>query len=303
MYRFKKLLVALDLSPKDESLIRYVRHLSGLAGSERIYFVHVAEHFDIPDQIRNEYPDLLEPFDEFTNKKMKSMIEEQFSGEYRSKVNLEVSEGEPISGILHTIRNEDIDLVIVGKPDPGPGKHNIAEKLARKAPCSVLVIPEGSKTGYERIMLATDFSDHAEDALDVATAFAKAEGIDSIDGIHVFSLPLGYYKTGKSEQEFTDIMQKNALSQYEDWIKGQDLKDIHIRFESVRGKKTEQTILEKIREKDSDLLVVATRGRSTGAAILLGSITEELIGRSHIPILAVKRKGTGMDLLEAILSA
>jgi hypothetical protein len=34
---------------------------------------------------------------------------------------------------------------------------------------------------------------------------------------------------------------------------------------------------------------------------MLGSVTEHLIRTTTIPLLAVKRKGTGMSLLEALL--
>jgi len=302
MYRYKKILVALDFSSKDEALIRYAKRLSDLAKSETISFIHVAESFDLPEQILREYPSLAQSVDEYTRNKMKSMIENYFEEGSGPAYSLEVTEGEPISGILRMICDKDIDLVLVGKPDPGPGKHNIAEKLARKAPCSVLVVPEGSKSDYERILLATDFSDHAREALDVASAFAKAAGIKAIDAVHVYNLPLGYYKTGKSEQEFDAIMRRNAQIQHEQWIRGADLRDIALRFETIRGKRPDTKIIEQLRDKSSDLLVLSTRGRSTGAAVLLGSITEQLIRESQIPVLAVKQKGEGLDLLDIILN-
>ena len=52
-----------------------------------------------------------------------------------------------------------------------------------------------------------------------------------------------------------------------------------------------------------DLVVVGSRGRGSAAAeFVLGSVTEDLIGSLSMPMLAVKRKGAGMGLLEALLN-
>ncbi|NOQ95453.1 MAG: universal stress protein, partial [Desulfobacterales bacterium] len=60
-------------------------------------------------------------------------------------------------------------------------------------------------------------------------------------------------------------------------------------------------IEEVIEEHGIDLLIVGARGRKAGAGVLLGSVTEHLIQTTTIPLLAVKKKGTGMSLLDALL--
>ena len=54
-------------------------------------------------------------------------------------------------------------------------------------------------------------------------------------------------------------------------------------------------------ETDTSLIVVGARGRSGDiAAILLGSVTEGLIRNTTRPLLAVKKKGQGLNILEAL---
>jgi nucleotide-binding universal stress UspA family protein len=48
------------------------------------------------------------------------------------------------------------------------------------------------------------------------------------------------------------------------------------------------------------LVAVGARGRTAAAALLLGSVTEQLIRSTEIPLIAVKKKGTGMGLLDAL---
>jgi hypothetical protein len=50
------------------------------------------------------------------------------------------------------------------------------------------------------------------------------------------------------------------------------------------------------------LIVIGAKGRSLAALVLLGSVTEKLIETTHVPILAVKKKGSGMGFLEALLA-
>ena len=55
------------------------------------------------------------------------------------------------------------------------------------------------------------------------------------------------------------------------------------------------------KDADTDLIVLGARGRSGDiAAILLGSVTEGLIRHMRQPLLAVKKKGAGLNIMEAL---
>ena len=62
-------------------------------------------------------------------------------------------------------------------------------------------------------------------------------------------------------------------------------------------------VIDRVAERDGvDLIVMATRGRSRSAAILLGSVTEEMIIETRVPLLVVKHYGVQIGLLEALLN-
>jgi len=61
MYRYKRLLVGLNLSEEDKTIIRYVSMVSRLAKSEKICFIHVPETLDIPKELLEEYPEFAAP--------------------------------------------------------------------------------------------------------------------------------------------------------------------------------------------------------------------------------------------------
>jgi nucleotide-binding universal stress UspA family protein len=178
----------------------------------------------------------------------------------------------------------------------------MAEKLARKAPCSVLVVPQDKQVEISKVLVSLDFSENSKDAMDVGIAYASAAGLSEIFCLHAYRVPLGYYKTGKSFEEFSKIMHKNAESQFELFIKDFDLKGLTAKPRFVLNPEPDKAIERAVDSEHFDLLVLGSRGRSTGAAVLLGSVTEKLLWSTNIPLLAVKKKGTGLKVLDALLS-
>jgi len=190
---------------------------------------------------------------------------------------------------------------LIGRKGAGKSTRNLSERLVRKAPCSVLIVPEESDYEISRILVATDFSEHSVNAMDVAAAFASAAGNAEIVCLHIYQVPIGYYETGKSYHEFADIMKKNAEKEYAHFIQNIDTKGVTIRPIYKQSKKPVEAIKEVVKDEKIDLMSLGSRGRSASAAVLLGSITEHLICQCEVPIVAVKKKGDGMHFIEALL--
>jgi len=302
MYRYKNLLIGLSMSDQDESLIRYSGKISHMAKSENVYFCHVKTGEEIPDELAKSFPQLSEPESDDLKNKMDESIAKYFNGFEKTKMTTEIIEGKRLYNFLHFIREKNIDLVIVGRKEKEKSNGSLSERLARKAPCSVLIIPEKSQIKIDKILVALDFSDHAADALDVALAFADAAGSSEIVCLHVYQVPLGYYKTGKSYDEFAKILKNNAQKEYEQFMQNIETRGLKITPLFKLDKNTADAFHKVIKEEHIDLISIGCRGRSASAAILLGSLTERLIWTSQVPVVAVKKKGSGMHLVEALLN-
>jgi len=300
MYRYKNLSVALNLTDMDEAVIKYSEMICQMAKSEKVYYLHVNRNLNIPKEILEEYPQLLHPVDEFAVRKMRKTVKKYIKSNPKTKVVYDVVEGSPLEELLHQTTRKDIDLVIVGRKKDASETRRLPMKLARKAPCSVLVVPDGVKLSMNNRLVPIDFSDHSANAMDVAVAFAKAKSISSIRCLHVYQLPVGYYKIGKTEEEFADIMKKNAWENYKNFIQGIDLKGVSLIPEFVLHKKPIKAICEVVEREHINMIVVGARGRSAAAGVLLGSVTEDLIFSTQVPIIAVKKKGSGMKFLDAL---
>ncbi len=117
----------------------------------------------------------------------------------------------------------------------------------------------------------------------------------------MFDLPSGYYKTGKTEDEFGKVMRDHARKHFEKFIKDVDLCGQQVSFFTRRGENVSRALAKAVARRESNLVVIGARGRSSVAALVLGSVTEGLIRRLRIPVLAVKDKSESLGILEAIL--
>ena len=298
MYRYKRLLVGIEFGVNDETTIRYAAMGSRLAQSEKIYFVHVVRSLDrIPEYLRAEYSNLSEPVDEFTKHQMEKLVTKYFDGHRDTELEYEVAEGSPLLELLCLIEQKGIDLMVIGRSRDPKEDVRLPIKLARKASCSVTIVPGGTEPNPSNVLVAVDFSEHSTDAMEVGIAFASASGMSDIQCLHVYHVPAGYHKTGKTYEEFAEIMKGNAEKDYQKFIATIDCKGISvIPIFKLEQHQIAKAIEEAIEENNIDLVVVGTRGRGTFAGLLLGNVTKALIKMTAIPLVAVKRKGTGKVL-------
>ncbi|MFG0285904.1 MAG: universal stress protein [Phycisphaerales bacterium JB039] len=302
MYRYKHLLVNCTLDDGDASLIRYAAMVASMARAKRVYFAHVAPREDIPPEVQSRYPELIQPVTERAKGRMEELVACHFSGGVDVEVIHEVAEGSPLTEVLRLARHKDIDLVLTGCDAEDRATRSFATRLARKAPCSVLVSPESAKPQIRKILVPVDFSEHSGDALDVAVAFASASGTSTLTVLHVYHVPVGYGKLGVSYEEFSETMRMNALRRYDEFIRSQDLRETTAVPVLCLDDHPAKAIANVVAEQNVDLVVMGARGRGAGAAVLLGSVTERLLHSVNVPLVAVKRKGYGMTVLDALFS-
>lgn len=299
MKRYKNILVALNLTEMDKPVIQFASIISNMTPLDNIYHLHIDRKLHIPEKIRDQYPEL-QPLKEISEQKIKEEIEEFFNANFPSNVFQTAIEGNPVREILNQIANRDIDLVIIGRKTNTNETRMLPIKVTRKAPCSVLVVPEGSVPSIKNILVPIDFSENSSRAMDVAIAMASSNANSNIHFLHVYELPIGYSKTGKSEKEFGEIMKSNAQKAYLKFIDNVDFKGVSSTSEFILHPKPAEAIRSVINKGSTDMVILGARGLSESAGLLLGSVTENLILSTQVPLIAVKKKGEGMKFLEAL---
>ena len=181
MVDYKRLLVAISLKQQDGTSIRYAAMISRLAKSEKITFLHVANTPEVEEDVCTIYPELRPSCDGSTTKEVEELVKKYYDGHSETKLECEAVQGAPLVELLRRTKEEDVDLIVMRKRGGDKASGNLSTKLTRRAPCSVLFVPEGTGSWYKNILVPIDFSENAREAVEAAVAFGLAGGIKEIN--------------------------------------------------------------------------------------------------------------------------
>jgi nucleotide-binding universal stress UspA family protein len=150
---------------------------------------------------------------------------------------------------------------------------------------------------FKNILVPTDFSEAANDALEYALSLAKIFQ-SKLFLMHVYE-PMIYYSDApmgmpdliELEQSVRTSAEHSLHRIYENFIKMREPEfgAIPVEILLVQGKPFVE-IIKTAREKNADLIILSTHGRSGLEHILLGSVTEKVVRKSPCPVLTVRAK-------------
>jgi nucleotide-binding universal stress UspA family protein len=302
MKKFTTAMVGLDFSSMDEILIKKTLEFSRLAKIEKLYFIHVSRDLALPDEIRSQYPDLLAPVDESLEMEVKSIIAQHHPSKDLS-IEIIIEEGNPKETVLRKAKIKDVDLLIMGRKSELEGSGTLAKDLAQKAPCSILFFTEDAKSfAPKKVMVSLDFSEHSLLSLSFATELNKNYQTEIVC-FHAFEVPIGYHKTGKSYEEFAEIMKGHAEKDYQKFLEKHKLPAFECIFHLKGDKPNRDFLVKEAKAVHADMIFLGSRGRTGSAALLLGSFAEKVVNlNNEVPMLIFKKKRETMTFIEALLN-
>lgn len=298
MKRYQKLLLNMSLREDDSPLIGYASKIAKLAESSEILAFHAWEAEDIPDEIRNKYPWLMQPGEEMMRERMGKLLSHDSLKPLDITINTSLNEGNHVVELLKLARDEASDLIIASLE---PSEVDSTIKIARKAPCSVLCVKEQPTVEFKTILVPIDFSTHAQDALDVAIAFGKAQGVDRILCVNAYTLPISSDKLVIKEAEILKDFKQHLHQRFEEFVLGVNTQGLNVEFTAVNQPYPALAVSQLVQDEKLDLVIAGCRGKHAIASALLGSNIEQIIRHTKVPVVAVKQKGTGLSLLESLL--
>ncbi|HAA16002.1 MAG TPA: universal stress protein [Cytophagales bacterium] len=306
MYPFRNVLIGLDLSDLDHTLLKFAERIYHSEVTENLYFVNVLRNFDVPDSVLKEYPDMIGNAMRERQDKMRQTLEEAFGEEIdTNKVHLVVKEGGIAKAVLNASVEYDIDVVILGRRQQGEDNGGfLAQRMARRAACSLAIIPEGSKPVLNRLLVPSDFSEFATMALEQAVDMARRRP-EEVEVIvqNVYTIPTGYHYSGKTRDEFAEVVKENAKREYQAWIKEIDVTGVNIRdvYSLDQNDNPVTDIYDMAHEVQADAIIFGAKGRNSTTAFFIGSIAERVIQiDSEFPLLVVRPKGKNAGILDII---
>ncbi len=309
MHPLRKILVGLDGSELDSMLIEFSSFLARTYDAENVYFVNVVKSTNLPTALVKEFPTLLEDAMKERKKEMEKKVIEHFDMTLPSKVKIAVEQGDrPSKHILRLADKHNIDAIVVGRKQNLKSSNVVTQRLARRAKCSLLIVPEKDYSCICKLMVACDFSSDSRAALEEAISIASkcnSEGQQTqIIALHVYTVPSGYHYAGKTYEEFGQIMEENARKEFKKFMRKVDTKDVKISpvFAFDRNYDTVSVIYDNAMKLKADCIVIGGKGKTASTALFpIGTNTEKLISRdANIPLLIVRPKHKNAGLMELL---
>jgi len=178
----------------------------------------------------------------------------------------------PFRIIVDEARKNDSELIVMGRRGrTGLAKVAMGSVTARvvgHAPCDVLIVPRGCSLEFKNIFVATDGSGHGEGAAIEAIKMAK-----KVDGaITAFSVASSEAKLPEASQNVASVKQMA------------DAEGIACETVTAVGK-TYQQIVDQAAERKADLIVIGCHGKGGLGTLLMGSVTERVVGHAKCAVM------------------
>ena len=269
--RLEKLLLPTDGSKFSESAIREAIKLAKICSS-KLYAVSVIKtnlEFEtlVPQVIEKDEKEAIEHLESIKTRASKEGV----------NCEIIVLRGEePYQDIVDEATKNQVNMIIMGRHGRTGLLRlmmgSVTAKVIGHAPCNILVVPPTAKVECRNILIATDGSKYSEAATSEAIGIAKRCG-SSLIVISVASSDAEIASAEDNVKKVVELVEKESIK-----IEGL----------TVTGKPYE-VIVETSKQKHADLIVVGSHGRTGLERLLMGSVTERVIGHTESAVLVVRK--------------
>jgi len=195
-----------------------------------------------------------------------------------------LEQGEPYERIVRVAEEENCDLIVMGRRGKGTVERglmgSVTARVIGHTGKDVLVVQEGGELSWENILLATDGSAYCDNALARALEIAQ-ERHGKLNAVSVVYTNDEFYALGQKEMKELYQEADKVLDKVRKWAG-----DLGVQNELfVREGEPHQAITELAGELPATLIVMGSHGRKGLTRLLMGSVTERVIGYSDCPVL------------------
>jgi nucleotide-binding universal stress UspA family protein len=295
---FKKVLLAVDLSEMDNTLINYLKAFNDTFTPGEIHIVNVLIPLYIPLNIEDDIIEANKNAEmlKFSDLK-RSAIKKLGKG---SNIFYHQLSGNPMPELMKFAQKNGIDLIIAGRKKIHHGGI-VPERLSRKANCAVLLVPKNVKPSFKKIAVPVDFSEYSKLALRTIKNYSNNLINSQILCIDVLYSPTYPVKNGNTEKVFKEDKSKKAESEFRKFVSRYEDENYSLKtfFAFDDYNEPYNHIIKFAKEKKANLIIMGSKGLTAAASILLGSTAEKVIKNDPgIPILIIKKKNENIGLFK-----
>ena len=299
MVEFKNILCPTDLSDASVRAMTYAAAFARWYGA-RLTVLHVVPTFD-PITVAGTFDGAVQSVVPMSREEVQEEMRKvtDSAGIRSLDVILSARAGDPARSIVDQALETAADLVVMGTHGRSGFERlligSVAEKVLRKAPCPVLLVPPDlaaaapTDVTFKRILCAMDFSPAALQALGFALDLARqADGVVTV--LHAiewlaeeeprahahFNVPeYRYYLVDAARERLRTLLADESRT----WSA--------IEERVVLGRAYRE-ILKMAAESGTDLIVMGAQGRGGLGLTLFGSTTQQVVRAATCPVLTVR---------------
>ena len=154
-----------------------------------------------------------------------------------------------------------------------------------------------------KILVPTDFSEQADNALRVAAQLAKKYNAE-IYLLHLLELPLHQVDALNSHSDLPEAVffMKLANKRFKEVLDKDYLEEVTV-HETIEFHQAFDGIMDTCKKNNIDLIVMGSHGVSGLKEMFIGSNTEKVVRASDIPVLVIKNKHKDFDVNDFVFAS
>ncbi|MFK7808902.1 MAG: universal stress protein [Saprospiraceae bacterium] len=280
MNKFNKVIVALDLSENDDQVLNYLDYLVEPLEIKQLISAHVLPVLLVGGIVKFAAGEILLPVAPALDV-IHSNIEKKTKNLVKSKaldINVRLVEGRPYKELLFLVEELKPDLLVMGKKKSMSGSGITAKRMARHITSDLLLIPEDSKSGVNRILVAVDFSTYSLRAIKRSISLTKKLGLKQAPMcLNVIDMP--NYTEFSNREEIAQELPEIINGKFEKFLDEHnvDINDVDFHFTKTNNYNIAKTIKRYARAEGADLIMMGAKGHNILERFLLGSVAESMV--------------------------
>jgi len=154
-----------------------------------------------------------------------------------------------------------------------------------------------------KILVPTDFSEQAENALKVAAMIAKKHNAE-IYLLHMIEIPMQQIDPISAHSDVPEALffMKLAHKKFQDLLASDYLEGLTV-YETVKADITFNEIKDACKEYEVDFIVMGSHGASGLKEMFVGSNAEKVVRTSDVPVLVIKNEHTTFDVSDFVFAS
>ena len=295
MNLYRHILITLDLSELDDTLLRYTRFFSNMMETEIITGAHIIPVYLLGGMIKldpQQHFMPVAPAVEVIRETVHAEMFRRFEGTEIS-LRVKIEEGRPYNKLMKMIDQTLPDLLVFGKKKNSTGSGIVGKRIAHQVRSDILFIPENAVPKIENILVPIDMSENSWRVLYSALQLKKLLDITTpLQCVHVVNvLPKDKYKGMDVYSHLPVYLPEKAREQYRNFLRHYriDEKELNITFLDNGEKNISKVIYTHAQKNGNDLIMMGAVGHSIVNNFLFGSVAEGLLSIcDEIPILVIR---------------